>query len=715
MTVAVDLFAGPGGWDVGARELGIDPLGIEWDDAACRVREAAGLRTLQADVAALDPLDFPCDLLIASPPCTAFSMAGKGEGRKAIDALLACVHRMGDGEVIDQAELDEACSDETAHLVLEPLRWALALKPSVMCCEQVPPVLPLWEAMASVLQRHGWMTWTGILSAEQYGMVATCPEHDPRPVHIAGLPSCPTSLATADPAATPWAEWLVSAEAAERRSTFSTSLASVHRAGTGTDIGATLTGALSDAWTVASLGRAVLDAASDATWQSLVLDLLQRALPAPRTQRGRAVAEWTNAAMSESGWSGATGANIVWSPSNFWAELCALAKSYTTSMATSPTTTRATSGCSSRTATTRITTTRARSRAECSLCSDFATPQTRKRAFLIADRDRLPNAPAPTHQRYVLPRNRDDEGGGLFDLPDPERVVAKGEEHLEPWVSMAEALGWTDGPVPAPAPTVTSGGTAAGGVEVFASRGARERVERSVVLVNPYDRPNSAERSVDDAAPTVLGGNDFEERVWKVPAALDRRQTGGDGTPVITEKARSAEWAYGVSVAGKRPRTRPITEPAPSITGAGAGGLDEWVPAGLDRRQTSGRGEVVPVVPLDRPAPTMTVTGLASGRDVWVGKRPATTVAGDPRISHPGGHTANDGRDNSRMVGRTEGAVRVTIEQAACLQGFPDNYPWQAAGSRSAAFRCIGNAVPPPLARAVMAEALASSRGQVAA
>ena len=75
---AVDLFAGPGGWDVGARELGLDPLGIELDDAACRVREAAGLRTLQGDVAALDPLDFPCDLLIASPPCTAFSMAGKG-------------------------------------------------------------------------------------------------------------------------------------------------------------------------------------------------------------------------------------------------------------------------------------------------------------------------------------------------------------------------------------------------------------------------------------------------------------------------------------------------------------------------------------------------------------------------------------------------------------------------------------------------------------
>lgn len=37
--------------------------------------KAPSLRTLQADVAALDPLDFPCDLLIASPPCTAFGNA----------------------------------------------------------------------------------------------------------------------------------------------------------------------------------------------------------------------------------------------------------------------------------------------------------------------------------------------------------------------------------------------------------------------------------------------------------------------------------------------------------------------------------------------------------------------------------------------------------------------------------------------------------------
>lgn len=53
------MFAGPGGWDVALRDLGLEALGIEWDDAACATREAAGLRTVQADVSQLDPLDYP--------------------------------------------------------------------------------------------------------------------------------------------------------------------------------------------------------------------------------------------------------------------------------------------------------------------------------------------------------------------------------------------------------------------------------------------------------------------------------------------------------------------------------------------------------------------------------------------------------------------------------------------------------------------------------
>lgn len=171
---AIDLFAGAGGWDEGGRELGLDPLGIERDALACKTREAAGFRTLQADVSALDPADFaPCELLIASPPCTAFSMAGRGKGREALFVYATAIEHMRHGAGIDREWLDRECDDKTAHLVLEPLRWALALKPSLIACEQVPPVLPLWERMADVLRECGYSVWTGVLEAERYGVPQT--------------------------------------------------------------------------------------------------------------------------------------------------------------------------------------------------------------------------------------------------------------------------------------------------------------------------------------------------------------------------------------------------------------------------------------------------------------------------------------------------------------------------------------------------------------
>ena len=75
----VDLFAGPGGWDEGAKPLGLAPIGIELADAACETGEAAGHKRWRRDVAATDPAELaPLHGLIASPPCQGFSMAGIG-------------------------------------------------------------------------------------------------------------------------------------------------------------------------------------------------------------------------------------------------------------------------------------------------------------------------------------------------------------------------------------------------------------------------------------------------------------------------------------------------------------------------------------------------------------------------------------------------------------------------------------------------------------
>lgn len=168
----VDLFAGPGGWDEGLRMIGrTDVLGIEWDESACKTAEAAGHRRLRADVAEVDPADYVgAEGLIASPPCQAWSLAGKrgGEADRANCHRLA--DRMAQGD--DSTDWTE-WEDERSPLVCQPVRWVRELRPEWIALEEVPPVAGLWEHFARIFRAWGYSVWTGDLLAADYGVPQT--------------------------------------------------------------------------------------------------------------------------------------------------------------------------------------------------------------------------------------------------------------------------------------------------------------------------------------------------------------------------------------------------------------------------------------------------------------------------------------------------------------------------------------------------------------
>jgi DNA (cytosine-5)-methyltransferase 1 len=429
----------------------------------------------------LDPAGFPgVELLIASPPCPTFSAAGKRGGQKVVDIIIGCAAEIMAGRDTRAERIEEARAllepvalrqeEEKREpnpdrararalreatmsiLVVEPLRWTLALRPCYVALEQVPPVLPVWKAFAQALETLGYRTWSGLLSAERYGV-----------------------------------------------------------------------------------------------------------------------------------------------------------------------------------------------------------PQTRERAFLMASLDGPVWPPAPTHQEY--------EPG----IPACEQHTLEGV--LQPWVSMAEALGWN-------------------GQVGFARRNDRD------------DGGEYRERDLRDADEPAFNLTE-KARSWT------RREI-VSGNQKVEEVVDSGNTRGGTRESG---RARSVDEPSAPLT-TRADQMERRVVAvntGRDWKKDGTRADAQ-TIPTDQPAPAIDGKGrwhkiterqpagdpLALKGEDWPERRPATTVAGDPRVFQPGGHHGEGEQ--------SEGAIRVSIEEAAVLQGFPRDYPWQ--GSKSKQFEQVGNAIPPPLARAVLSALL---------
>jgi DNA (cytosine-5)-methyltransferase 1 len=176
---ALDLFAGTG-WGVACQRLGIKEAGVEIMPEAVETRTANGMETIYRDV--WDGLQLTAEqhreaygsygLLIASPPCQTFSLAGKGAGRAALDEVLEAIelHAYKDADAL--LRFGEQHDMRTA-LVLTPLAYVWRDRPRLVAMEQVPTVLPVWEACAEVMREWGYEVKVEVLNAEQYGVPQT--------------------------------------------------------------------------------------------------------------------------------------------------------------------------------------------------------------------------------------------------------------------------------------------------------------------------------------------------------------------------------------------------------------------------------------------------------------------------------------------------------------------------------------------------------------
>lgn len=156
---ALDLFAGAGGWGLGADRLGwiVDRVEI-WKDARDTAR-LAGFPTQYGDVRAFRN-HYPYDVVIGSPPCGPWAVSGLKAGHALRQAILTEI-RYSAGNVFH----------EDAGLVLEPLRIIRQNhRPTYVALEEVPAVLPVWEAYRDRLEDWGYSVAVGLVNAKHYGV-----------------------------------------------------------------------------------------------------------------------------------------------------------------------------------------------------------------------------------------------------------------------------------------------------------------------------------------------------------------------------------------------------------------------------------------------------------------------------------------------------------------------------------------------------------------
>lgn len=101
--------------------------------------------------------------------------------------------------------------------------------------------------------------------------------------------------------------------------------------------------------------------------------------------------------------------------------------------------------------------------------------------------------------------------------------------------------------------------------------------------------------------------------------------------------------------------------------------------------------------------PSTTIAAQMAGNAgpfVFEGPAPCVTTTEVKGTRRPHGNGGHDRASDALWEGTAGTRRRLTVEECATLQGFPDGHPWQGR-TKVSRYRQVGNAVPPALAQAV--------------